>query len=299
MRDTKNPLDLKGFAQAAGETGGIAGFARAFGEVCDLRGFAKAFGEVCDLRGFAAAFAAGFREGPQLVIAPLRRLSRQPQSVSRRSQNTDSQSPFSWEPSGELAYGFRGWPWRNRKEKLTEPARRTSKMALIPTTAVHTCRLTISRELSGDGINLARRPPGPELDSELMRHIAQARADHRSTAQATEFESTLRQIGARLATAFLPADIVAELVRLVAAAEQHATSLQVALDIDDMLAELPWETLSLAETGPLVLHPHIELFRQIAGAAPAIDNPGPLRILVAIGSPEAAEPARRIARHGG
>ena len=39
---------------------------------------------------------------------------------------------------------------------------------------------------------------------------------------------------------------------------------------------------------PLALHPRVQLYRSITdlGATPAVNIPGPLRVLVAIGSPE-------------
>ncbi|HKV07651.1 MAG TPA: tetratricopeptide repeat protein [Thermoanaerobaculia bacterium] len=65
------------------------------------------------------------------------------------------------------------------------------------------------------------------------------------------------------------------------------------MEIEDALAGLPWETLRLpgpdGTAGPLLaLHPSVRLFRAIAdlGPTPALPIPGPLRILVAIGSPE-------------
>ena len=70
-------------------------------------------------------------------------------------------------------------------------------------------------------------------------------------------------------------------------------SLALALDIQNDLATLPWETLRLpgpAEVGPpLVLHPHVKLYRAVSdlGPTPAMAIAGPLRILVAIASPEA------------
>lgn len=65
------------------------------------------------------------------------------------------------------------------------------------------------------------------------------------------------------------------------------------LEIEDTLADLPWETLRLPALAglagpPLALHPNVRLFRAATGLGltPALPIPGPLRILVAIGSPE-------------
>jgi hypothetical protein len=99
----------------------------------------------------------------------------------------------------------------------------------------------------------------------------------------------LNAIGAELANAFLPSNVATALVNAIAGAERLNVSLLLALDIAEPFADLPWETLRLPETGALALHPRVELFRHIdsGGKAPTITIPGPLRILVAIGSPEA------------
>ena len=104
-----------------------------------------------------------------------------------------------------------------------------------------------------------------------------------------ELASVLQELGGKLADAFLPAKVAAALASAVAEAVRLNGALQLALDIADPFADLPWETLRLPQTGALALHPRVELFRRIdtGGAAPAVAIPGPLRILVAIGSPEA------------
>jgi hypothetical protein len=105
----------------------------------------------------------------------------------------------------------------------------------------------------------------------------------------TGLDSALQEAGTQLAEAFLPAEIASTLAAAVAEAERLNGSLQLALDIADPLADLPWETLRLPPTGALALHPRVALYRHIdiAGSSPAFAVPGPLRILVAIGSPEA------------
>jgi hypothetical protein len=60
---------------------------------------------------------------------------------------------------------------------------------------------------------------------------------------------------------------------------------------DNNLVDLPWETLRLPTGIPraLILHPRVMFYRRVLveGPSTAISIPGPLRILVAIGSPEA------------
>jgi tetratricopeptide (TPR) repeat protein len=99
--------------------------------------------------------------------------------------------------------------------------------------------------------------------------------------------------GVALTEAFLSGPAGEALTKAVIAAVQVGGSLALALDVQDDLATLPWETLRLPgppELGPpLVLHPHVKLYRAVSGLGPtpAMAIAGPLRILVAIASPEA------------
>jgi tetratricopeptide (TPR) repeat protein len=98
--------------------------------------------------------------------------------------------------------------------------------------------------------------------------------------------------GAALTEAFLSGPAGEALAKAVTTVTQFGGSLALALAIQDELATLPWETLRLpgsAEVGPpLVLHPHVKLYRVMSGLGPtpAMAIAGPLRILVAIASPE-------------
>jgi hypothetical protein len=105
-----------------------------------------------------------------------------------------------------------------------------------------------------------------------------------------EFETILDHIGLELAEAFFPASIASRLAGDVAEAERLGCPLELALQVEDALAGLPWEALRLPNRPlPLTLHPRVHLYRRLpsAGATTAIAIPPPLRILVAIGSPEA------------
>jgi tetratricopeptide (TPR) repeat protein len=99
--------------------------------------------------------------------------------------------------------------------------------------------------------------------------------------------------GAALTETFLSGPAGEALAEAVTAAVHMGGSLALALDIQDDLATLPWETLRLpgsAEVGlPLVLHPRVKVYRTVSGLGPtpAVAIAGPLRILVAIASPEA------------
>jgi hypothetical protein len=162
------------------------------------------------------------------------------------------------------------------------------------------CRLSISKDRVAfrvDETEDAGAPPHPGLDiDDLNWRLKRARGDLGPIRDTTgtvsrfaELERTLEAVGTELATAFLPTEVKTALEGAVAEAERLNSSVQFALDTADALADLPWETLRLPHTGPLALHSRVELFRRIdsGGPAPAIVIPGPLRILVAIASPEA------------
>ena len=100
-------------------------------------------------------------------------------------------------------------------------------------------------------------------------------------------------VGAALTETFLSGPAGEALAKTVIAAVQVGGSLELAMDVQDDLTTLPWETLRLpgsAEVGPpLALHRHVKLYRVVSGLGPtpAMSIAGPLRILVAIASPEA------------
>jgi tetratricopeptide (TPR) repeat protein len=194
---------------------------------------------------------------------------------------------------------------RELKGARRGPPTRTGEVSLPPGsgfTAVgpRACRLSISPErasFSGNDTEVSGTPPNPRLDiDDLNWRLQRARGGfgtlrdvgHTGPGYAG-LEGTLQEAGTRLADAFLPATVTSALAAAVADAERLNSPLQLALDIADPLADLPWETLRLRQTGPLALHPRVELYRRIdiGGSAPALAIPGPLRILVVIGSPEA------------
>jgi hypothetical protein len=142
-------------------------------------------------------------------------------------------------------------------------------------------RLSISRErtaFSADGVDVAGAPPRPDLDvGDLDWRLKRARSHWGTPRDAgdgsagyTGLESALQETGSRLADTFLPPAVVAALVEAVAEAERLNSTMQLALDIADPLADLPWETLRLPQMGPLTLHPRVELYRHIdiGGSAP-------------------------------
>src|SRR5215471_4377266 len=105
-------------------------------------------------------------------------------------------------------------------------------------------------------------------------------------------DALLEQIGDHLGRAFLAGPVAEALSAAMAEATRLHCPLVLGIDIlDEVLAALPWETLRLSDQpGPaLALHPCVELYRLLStpGPVPALAIPGPLRLLVAIGSPEA------------
>jgi tetratricopeptide (TPR) repeat protein len=105
----------------------------------------------------------------------------------------------------------------------------------------------------------------------------------------------LLSAGAALTRAYLDGQAGKALIEAVKGAESQNASLELGLEIgSNGLSSLPWETLRLPEQDdifgqPLVLHPSVNLYRTVdlSEPAPVGKIPGPLRILVAIGSPEA------------
>jgi tetratricopeptide (TPR) repeat protein len=100
----------------------------------------------------------------------------------------------------------------------------------------------------------------------------------------------LLEVGMALAEAFLPEPVQAALATAAAGAQRENSTLRLGVEVaEPAWADLPWETLTLpGDARPLALAPRVALYRTISnlGASPAMAIRGPLRILVAIGSPE-------------
>ena len=111
----------------------------------------------------------------------------------------------------------------------------------------------------------------------------------------------LREVGRRLTEDFLAGPVGAALAAQVAEATGLNEVLELGLEVAGQpLTDLPWEALQvpeasgeIAEAGgsPLVLHRNVAAYRLIGGlgTAPAYRVRGPLRLLVAIASPETAD----------
>jgi tetratricopeptide (TPR) repeat protein len=130
-----------------------------------------------------------------------------------------------------------------------------------------------------------------QLEQELRRHGEETHRDGAAggPSAAQRLHACQLAAGAALAEVFLPEAVAEALHADLAAAVSGGSSLRLGLETPEALLGLPWETLCLAPGEPLALHPRVSFYRRVTGLGPtpALQVPGPLRILVAIGSPEA------------
>jgi tetratricopeptide (TPR) repeat protein len=160
---------------------------------------------------------------------------------------------------------------------------------LLLTMAHHQVRLT------GPGLDVSAshsgvRPALAGAVEEVRR--ARARAGQVLDAQAQVSEQagelSLVQAGKLLGESFLPGPVAAELERVLQQAARAYQPVRVGLAVEPGLAGLPWEALPSPDgRGPLALHPLVRLYRK-AQTGTARLLPGPLRIVVAIASPDDA-----------
>jgi hypothetical protein len=127
------------------------------------------------------------------------------------------------------------------------------------------------------------------------------RRAHSDPAAPGEGDATLAGVGRRLSEDFLAGPVGAAMAAEVARAAELNEVLELGLEVaGPTLTDLPWEALQVpqasgevAETGgsPLVLHRNVAADRLVGGlgTAPAHRMRGPLRLLVAIASPETAD----------
>jgi tetratricopeptide (TPR) repeat protein len=168
------------------------------------------------------------------------------------------------------------------------------------------CRLRIGPEkvslINKVGAEVSHQPGRLDMTAEMrlwdlerLRHGQEVLRDAAAavSSPASQQNAALLEIGDALARAYLDGAAGEALRATVAEAERLGSTVELGLEIDDALATWPWEALRLpASAGipgePLALHPNVRLFRAVPGlgATPALPIPGPLRILVVIGSPE-------------
>ena len=99
-------------------------------------------------------------------------------------------------------------------------------------------------------------------------------------------ELSLARAGQLLGESFLPAPVAGALERVLRQADRAHQPVRLGLTVEPELAGLPWEALPSPDgRGPLALHPLVSFYRKTdAGAVRVL--PGPLRIVVAIASPD-------------
>jgi hypothetical protein len=203
------------------------------------------------------------------------------------------------------------------------PPPRTGELLPRPDTAVRreevmARRLRIGREkvvlLNMNAIEAEHRPQGLSFrtehelvwDLERLRHghlpdsedaqLYRAPGAAAAPARESRQHALLLQIGAALGEEMLAGAAGEALGRALAEAGRLGAPLELALEPEEDLASFPWEALRLPGPDgmsggagePLALHPNVRLFRAVSGLGPTPHRPvpGPLRILVAIGSPE-------------
>lgn len=96
---------------------------------------------------------------------------------------------------------------------------------------------------------------------------------------------SLRPAGDLVAASFLPERVRQTLAVVLERARRETAPVRLAVDAPGH-GRLPWESMPDPATGtPLALHPLVSVFRRVPAGMPAA-RPGPLRIVVAIASPE-------------
>ena len=147
--------------------------------------------------------------------------------------------------------------------------------------------------LTGPGMDVAANHDGvraglAEAVNETRRSRARVGLPVRAPAEVRmpAAELSLSRAARLLGKSFLPESVLGELGKVLAGAERAHQPVRLGLDVPPELAGLPWEALSSPDgRGPLALHPLVSLYRKTDAAAGRV-LPGPLRIVVAISSPE-------------
>lgn len=174
-------------------------------------------------------------------------------------------------------------------------------------------RITVKEVVLADGVEVEARHPHRGLGgtSAPLLYDWRRAVFHRRSGDAVPVrssgldhepeESALNRLhldlGAALSRTFLEGAAGGALRGVVEQAAKLGVPLALALEVADEMSDLPWELLRLPEPEgmvgpPLALHPNVELYRTVPelGTATAIGIPRPLRVLVAIGSPEEQNP---------
>ena len=206
----------------------------------------------------------------------------------------------------ELVRYLQGRPAADRPERGTAaewPAGAGGERAR-PAGPLHATLRVSAEEVSLEcgGERAAHRPRGLQRSTvAAIREVEWRWAHPRPQAGPGESDAALADAGRRLTADFLAGEAGAKLAARVAEAERLNEVLELGVEVaEPVLADLPWETLQLpgpsgevaeAGGGPLVLHRNVAFYRLVAGAGVSAVHRvrGPLRLLVAIASPDTAD----------
>ncbi len=216
----------------------------------------------------------------------------------------------------ELIRGLRGQSEAERPDRASSREWPASASGRVRPAGQMSLTLQLSRTavtLTGGGEEVTQRPRGLQrgtrdavLDLARLRsrHDADAAVVHRGPTGQT-VDGVLADVGRRLTADFLGGAVGEALAARVAQVESLGERAELGLDVEAELTDLPWESLVLP--GPdgtvpdiggsaLVLHHNLAVYRAVSGLGPtpAYKVRGPLRILVAIGSPESQNQAGEL-----
>ncbi|MBU2670976.1 tetratricopeptide repeat protein [Actinoplanes bogorensis] len=146
-----------------------------------------------------------------------------------------------------------------------------------------------------------RRVPARLNDLHRLRHARGASITRGAAGTpAAAMRQTLQDIGHLLGEAFTPAPVADELTRLAGDARRRGSALRLGLDlagdfadwpVETLIPAEPWSRLDPGQPKPLALTLPMQLYRILDAdqPVPAITIPAPLRILVALASPEGSD----------
>ncbi|OKI26358.1 hypothetical protein A6A25_32240 [Saccharothrix sp. CB00851] len=170
--------------------------------------------------------------------------------------------------------------------------------ARVPhTPLLTTLRITGSTTTLVTGVAEDRSAPNLGMTQQLAHQLWAAEQARTSTGRtfrsdvrprpATAAVDQVTAVGRALTAAFLPRSIAVALAARIEESASSGRAAHIALEVDQELANLPWEGLVL-DGEPLALRPSVRLYRHTAGLGPTAlpQVPGPLRILAVIAGPD-------------
>ena len=147
-------------------------------------------------------------------------------------------------------------------------------------------------EVDVSGEHQGVRPGLKAAVEELRAARVRSNVAQRGTAAATLKDIAVDHAAGLLAESFLPPEVGRALGELIRAARVADVPVRLGVQATGGLARLPWEALRDPDSGrPLALHPLVNVYRKVS-ALPPRPVPGPLKILIAISSPDGSHAAR-------